>query len=281
MNNKIKGYVNEINEFSQLCKENHLDSHSAAAAFFMFVSIIPFFIVFLLIIPFTPVDYATILNFIKSILPERIDYYAEEIVRLLSNQSVSALFLSAIVAMWSSSRALLTIKAGFNDIRGAVEKKNFFVLRLDAVFYTFLLIVSVLLLFILNVVFTGIIRYLRVVLNIDIVEDFKQVHILVILRPLITIAVAFLVNLYFYTVLPKDKIKVKSQIPGAAIVALVWYLYSTLFSIYINNFNAYSMYGSLSVVIIVLFWLYACMYILFLGGQFNYYLSLRQQNNKI
>lgn len=281
MNNKIKGYVNEINEFGQLCKENHLDSHSAAAAFFMFVSIIPFFIVFLLIIPFTPVDYDTILNFIKSILPERIDYYAEEIVRLLSNQSVSALFVSAIVAMWSSSRALLTIKAGFNDIRGAVEKKNFFVLRLDAVFYTFLLIVSVLLLFILNVVFTGIIRYLRVVLNIDIVEDFKQVHILVILRPLITIAVAFLVNLYFYTVLPKDKIKVKSQIPGAAIVAFVWYLYSTLFSIYINNFNAYSMYGSLSIVIIVLFWLYACMYILFLGGQFNYYLSLRQQNNKI
>lgn len=281
MNNKIKGYVNEINEFSQLCKENHLDSHSAAAAFFMFVSIIPFFIVFLLIIPFTPVDYDTILNFIKSILPERIDYYAEEIVKQLSNQSVSALFVSAIVAMWSSSRALLTIKAGFNEIRGALEKKNYFALRLNAVFYTFLLIVSVLLLFILNVVFTGVIRYLRVVLNIDIVEDFKQVHLLVILRPLITIAVAFLVNLYFYTVLPKDKIKVKSQIPGAAIVALVWYLYSTLFSIYINNFNAYSMYGSLSVVIIVLFWLYACMYILFLGGQFNYYLSLRQQNNKI
>ena len=129
MNNKIKRYVNEINEFSQLCKENHLDSHSAAAAFFMFVSIIPFFIVFLLIIPFTPVDYDTILNFIKSIFPEMIDYYAEEIVKQLSNQSVSALFVSAIVAMWSSSRALLTIKSGFNEIRGVLEKKNFFVLK--------------------------------------------------------------------------------------------------------------------------------------------------------
>lgn len=281
MNNNIKRYVNEINEFSQLCKENHLDSHSAAAAFFMFVSIIPFFIVFLLIIPFTPVDYDTILNFIKSIFPEMIDYYAEEIVKQLSNQSVPALFVSAIVAIWSSSRALLKIKSGFNEIREVSEEKNFFVLRLDAVFYTFILIVSVLLLFVLNVVFTGIIRYIRAVFDIDIVDRFHLVYLLVLFRPLITIVVAFLVNLYFYTVLPKDKIKIRTQIPGAAIVALVWYLYSTFFSIYINNFNAYSMYGSLSVVIVVLFWLYACMYILFLGEQFNYYLCLKRQKYKI
>ena len=166
-------------------------------------------------------------------------------------------------------------------LREVSEEKNFFVLRLDAVFYTFILIVSVLLLFVLNVVFTGIIRYIRAVFDIDIVDRFHLVYLLVLFRPLITIVVAFLVNLYFYTVLPKDKIKIRTQIPGAAIVALVWYLYSTFFSIYINNFNAYSMYGSLSVVIVVLFWLYACMYILFLGEQFNYYLCLKRQKYKI
>ena len=130
-------------------------------------------------------------------------------------------------------------------------------------------------------VFTGIIRYIRAVFDIDIVDRFHLVYLLVLFRPLITIVVAFFVNLYFYTVRPKCKIKIRTQIPGAAIVALVWYLYSTFFSIYINNFNAYSMYGSLSVVIVVLFWLYACMYILFLGEQFNYYLCLKRQKYKI
>ena len=101
------------------------------------------------------------------------------------------------------------------------------------------------------------------------------------LRPIITFIVAFLVNLYFFTVLPNDKLTIKSQIPGAVLVSIIWYLFSTFFSIYINYFNAYSMYGSLSVVIIILFWLYACMYILFLGGEFNYYLSLKRENDKI
>ena len=50
----LKNVLNKIQYFSQLCKGNHLDSHSAAAAFFMFVAIIPFVILILAIIPYTP-----------------------------------------------------------------------------------------------------------------------------------------------------------------------------------------------------------------------------------
>lgn len=273
----IKDIYNEIYEFGQLCKKNHLDSHSAAAAFFMFVSIIPFIIVILCIIPFTPITDTNILAIAEAVLPEKLDLYAVDIVAELSNESITLLSVSAIVAMWSASRALLTIKQGLNEIRGVVETRNFVVLRVNAAFYTIILIVSFLLMLVLNVVITGIERYLRSVLGIDLSADYDVVYLIITLRPIISLVVAFLVNIYFFTALPNDKVTIKTQIPGAALVSLIWYLFSTVFGIYINYYNAYSMYGSLSVVIIVLFWLYACMYILFLGGQFNYYLSLKRE----
>ena len=54
-------------------------------------------------------------------------------------------------------------------------------------------------------------------------------------------------TLYFYTFLPNDKIVMKSQIPGAIIVSIVWYICSTLFGLYINYFDAYkNVYGELA-----------------------------------
>ena len=278
---KIKNLINEIYNFGQLCKKNHLDSHSAAAAFFMFVSIIPFIILLLAIIPFTPITDNNILAIAEAVLPERLDAYAVDIMNQLTDQSLTILSVSAIAAMWAASRALLTIKQGLNEIRGVVETRNFLLLRINAAFYTIILIVSFVLMLALNVVFTGIERYFRNVLGISILENYDFVYILMTLRPIITIFITFFMNLYFFTFLPNHKVTAKSQIPGAISVALIWYVFSTFFGLYINYYNAYSMYGSLSVVIIVLFWLYACMYILFLGGQFNYYLSLKRENNTI
>lgn len=274
---KIKELYNKIYEFGQLCKRNHLDSHSAAAAFFMFVSIIPFIILVLAIIPFTPVTDANILAIAEAFLPNRLDSYAVDIMNQLSEESLTLVSVSAVVAMWTAARSLLTIKQGLNEIHGVTETRNFLILRGIAVLYTVVLILSILLMLVMNVVFTGIERYFREALGISISAKYDLVYILLTLRPLISLILAFFVNLYFFTFLPNERVKMRTQIPGAILVAVAWYVFSTGFGIYINYFNAYSMYGSLSIVIIVLFWLYACMYILFLGGQFNYYLSLKRE----
>ena len=273
----IKAIYKKIYDFGQLCKKSHLDSHSAAAAFFMFVSIIPFIILFLAIIPFTPVLDEDILRIAEFILPERLDVYAVDIMKQLTDQSITAIWLSAVVAMWTASRSLLTIKQGLNEIRGITETRNFLVLRINAAFYTIILILSFVLLLLLNVGVTAVQRYFRNVLGIAISDKYDFVNIIITLRPIISIFIGFILNLYLFTFLPNQKVTIKSQLPGAILVGFIWYVFSTIFGIYINYYNAYSMYGSLAVVIIVLFWLYACMYITFLGGQFNYYLSLERE----
>lgn len=278
---KIKIYYNRINNFLQLCKENHLDSHSAAAAFFMFVSVIPFLIMILAIIPYTPLTDKSILSMLDFLLPDTLDSFANSIMNQLTQKSITAVSVSAIVAVWSASRSLYTIRKGLNEIYGIVDNRNFIFARINAAFYTLILVFSVLLILILNVGLNAFERYFRAVIGISISEEYSLVNLIKILRPFITILIPFVLILYLYKFMPNVKVTFKSQVPGAIIASVLWYIYSTGFGIYVNNYNAYSMYGSLSIIIIVLIWLYACMYIVFLGAQFNYYLSLRRENNKI
>lgn len=278
---KIKTLYNEIYEFGQLCKRNHLDSHSAAAAFFMFVSIFPFIILLLAIIPYTPITDVELLTIVQTLLPERLDSYATDIMNQLSDESLTLVSISAIGALWMSARSVQTIKQGLNEIYGVVETRNFIVIRINAIIYTFILLISVLVMLFMNVALIGINRYVREITGFSIIEKHDAVKILMMLRPFITIIITFIANMFFFIALPNVKVPKKMQIPGALAVSIIWYVFSGLFAFYINNFNAYSMYGSIAVVIIVLFWLYACMYILFIGAEFNYYLSLLQENNKI
>ena len=82
----------------------------------------------------------------------------------------------------------------------------------------------------------------------------------------------FLLMIFFsflYAFVPNQKMKLKSQIPGAVFASIGWVLYSFCFSIYVKYSNAMSMYGSISTVIMIMLWLYMCMYLLMLGALLN------------
>lgn len=69
--------------------------------------------------------------------------------------------------------------------------------------------------------------------------------------------------------LPNKKLTFKSQIPGAAICAVAWYVFSFALSIYVDYFNGFSMYGSLTTIALIMLWLYFCMYIMMMSAEVN------------
>ena len=80
--------------------------------------------------------------------------------------------------------------------------------------------------------------------------------------------------LLLYKVLPNHRVRFSSLLPGAVFSSLGWLVFSRLFSFYIENFSNYaSLYGSLTAVVLLMLWLYVCMYILFLGGEVNVWLK--------
>jgi membrane protein len=72
---------------------------------------------------------------------------------------------------------------------------------------------------------------------------------------------------------PDKKMKYKKQLPGALFSAILWYVFSYVFSLYVDRFNGYSIYGSLTFVVVIMLWFYFCMYIILMGAQMNRYFS--------
>ncbi len=58
------------------------------------------------------------------------------------------------------------------------------------------------------------------------------------------------------------------------------FLFSKLFSWLIDRFNIYSMYGSLTIVIISMFWLYYSMYFLFFGAFINTFPAILRRSSE-
>ena len=70
---------------------------------------------------------------------------------------------------------------------------------------------------------------------------------------------------------PNIKLKFKYQLPGAIIAATGWSIFSWGFSVYVDNFSAFSIYGGLSALFFILMWMYICMYLLLIGAYINCY----------
>jgi len=84
------------------------------------------------------------------------------------------------------------------------------------------------------------------------------------------IFVTFIVFLIVYKIMPKRKITIKSQIPGAIIGAILLNIVSFVFSKYLDIFKGFSItYGSLTTLMLIMMWTYSCFYTLFLGAEIN------------
>ena len=88
---------------------------------------------------------------------------------------------------------------------------------------------------------------------------------------LVILALLFAV---LYTYLPNRKMAFIRQLPGAVFTSVAWAVFSYVFSIYLEYASNMSvLYGSLTTLVVVMLWLYFCMYLLFIGAEINQYLS--------
>ncbi len=248
-----------------------LDVYSSGAAFFIFISMIPFILIILYIIPYISFSQTEFITLIVRFIPDDFQIATEVLIRGLYSRSRAILPISIITLLWSASRGILAITKGLNRINHVDENRNYFIVRGISILYTLLMIVVVMLLFILGLFGKRIFRLIE--------QNFENLHGIASsiyhYSDLIVIVFLFLLFLFMYKFLPARHMILKEQLPGALLASVVWWGFTELFSYYILQYNAYSMYGSLAMVVMLLVWIYAGLYFFFFGAWLNLRISLK------
>ena len=245
--------------------------YAAQASFFTIIAAFPFIMLLMAMIQLIPtITKSNLLQVITSLVPANLKSLVFGVVEnIYTNSPATVLSVTAIAAIWSASRGMLSIERGLNRVFGKQKKRNYVVTRMICAGYTIIFMLICILTLVLLVLGSSIQGFVEhhfpVVAEIThYVISFRTVLLLIL-----TICFTFL-----YTYVPEKKQHFKKQLPGAIFSTLGWIAFSFAFSIYFNNFSNFSvMYGSLTAIVLLMLWLYVCICILFLGAEINYFYS--------
>ena len=265
--NRIKGYAFRVMD---VVSSHHTGAYAAQAAYFFVLSMIPIILLLLTMVQFTSLTKDYIMNAVLQAFPTTVEGLIESIVDQVYSQSGTIIPITVIVALWSAGRGVLSITNGLNCVYESRETRNYVYLRIRASLYTVIFLVA----FILSLVLSVFGNRIAIMLNQHFPVLVRLIDTVIRSRTLITLCILTLFWDTVYKYLPNrkniGKTTMKKQLPGAIFTACAWQVISFVFSIYLDIFTGFTtMYGSLTMIILIMLWLYMCMYVILLGGEVN------------
>ena len=263
-----RSVIGLLRGFMDRVSGDHVGAYATQAAYFLIMSFIPCILFLTTLVRYTPLTYNVVRDAIIAFIPENLQSFVLEIVVDVYRRSTAIVPVSALVALWSAGKGMQSIINGLNTIYHVKETRNWLFTRIYAVFYTMslviALIISLILLVLGNEIQVAVARYVPFLGRI--------IARILGARTLLVFGVLFVVFLLLYKVLPNRRATFKSQVPGAAMIAVGWSVFSYFFSLYFELFPNFSnMYGSLTALIMLMLWLYICMNLVLYGAEINAY----------
>ena len=241
---------------------------AAQTAYYLLLSMLPFFIFILSLLNLFPVNEETLFRFLRPFIPEQSFELIEDNVReVLGKGKGNWLYLSLIGAFWLSSVTVQSLARSLDLANGYIRKRGFWLslFRDLGVTLLFMLVVplSLLLPFIENVLH-------QVVSYYDRLDDWKG---WLFLWPKVKwgLGTLFLLIFFllFYKIVPSGKILFRQALPGALLSAIGWQLFSYLFGGWVTAVDYTRLYGQLSGIIMLVVWFYMTAVIILLSGLLN------------
>lgn len=215
-----------------------------------------------------------VVTFLLSVAPaELVKPLVPEIRSILTVPRTGLLSLSAVLTIWSAMGGVDSVRVGLNRAYDIRETRSTWWLYLQNVFFVigsaaFLLAFAFLIVF-APVALTVIEVY---------APGFRE-HLVTFEQLRYPIAILLLTAglLICHRVLPAKPLNVLEVLPGVVLTVIAWVVMSSVFSIYLVNFNTFaSTYASLSGLFAAMFFLYLAALVLILGGEVNRVLEVRR-----
>lgn len=263
----MKKYIGFAGYIKDLYDSNHIAAYSAQAAFFVLMSLVPLMLMITIILGTAPVVAEYLQSFVQQILSPKA---AQKILQLIADfktrPTVPFLSVTMLFVLWAATNGIRSIAHGLGNIFGGAQKYNIIQLAVRSVVYAAVM-------FAVGILSVGLLVFalpLETVLTNIFGGPAKAVLAVINLRNVIFFVAFTLLFALAYKGLAKSSLNFKQQLPGAAVAAAGWILYSFGFSVYIKYFSRYSvLYGSFGAVMLFMLWLYMCMNILLCGALIN------------
>ena len=166
--------------------------------------------------------------------------------------------ITAIAAIWSASKGVLSVMFGLYEIAKIHQKRNYFISRFVSMLYTIIFTVALASTMVLLVFGNKLFN-----LAMSLAPWLRQISI-------VTLMLRYLLVSLIYRLANFKLATFGKVFPGAFFSALGWVVFSYIFSIYVDSFSGMSyMYGSFTAVIVFMLWIYFLIYIMFIGAEIN------------
>jgi len=244
------------------------------ASFFLMLSAIPFLLLlFALVRLWFPDLLPDLLDLIRLSLPPTAHQVLSPLLLQLSEKTdVSLLSISGIALLLSSSRGIRSVSEGIRSAYRTRFSVPFWKKQMLSLAATALLAISILLSITSMPLLDGVLS-----LILPSAPDIQSLF--TVLQPLSSILLLYLLFLILFRLLSSDVGSISSHSPGALFSAIGWKLFTYGFTIYATHYARYDhLYGSLSVLVLLMLWIYFCMVILLLGAEINAMIILATQS---
>jgi membrane protein len=268
---KIKRLLDIISPFIKKLDDDNIFAISGQSAFFLMLALVPFAMFAVSILQNLHIPVSELDKVFRVVFSEDISSYISNYLGNVDAGSVSVSLITMVVTLWSAAKGIHAITNGLNRIHHTYENRNWFFIRFRAMLYT------------IAFVFILFVTAFLIVLGSSIKNALAETapHVPVIFSVLYScrfiLLFIYLVFLFMfiYRNIPNLTHETRKeygyiyQLPGALLCALAWILLSFGISIYVGDFNGFSIYGGLAKVAVMMVWLYFCIVCLMFGAEIN------------
>ncbi len=179
--------------------------------------------------------------------------------------------ITLIASLWSASKGLHAITNGLNRVHNTYESRTWLSLRLHAMLHTFVFLMII-------AVTIGVMVFGKGLGN-QIEPYLKKLPGYLVAIYSLRYIIVFLYQVFLFALLyrntpnlTREKRKeygFRCQLPGALFCAASWHVLLFAISVYVTDFNGFSIYRGLTQLAIVMIFLYFCMVCLMIGAEIN------------
>lgn len=241
-----------------------LDSHASSIAFFSFLSLVPLLTLCISLVSVLGISEEEVILFFTSMVPEALSGLIASLVKDAFAQSGLAFSISTLSLVWTASKGMRVLRKSLNAVYDTEETRGAVRVMISSIVATVAL--GLMLAAMMYHVFSGVAKQFLE----NLIPSLHFVDVSTMLGVVDTVGFCIIVLTACYAYIPAGKRKLKTQLPGAVIASLSFFVLSLGFRLYVEHMSdSASIYGSLATVALFLYWLYLMSYIIIAGGLIN------------